>query len=60
MTEPRLAYNSATGEVFVLRLPESLADLGKPTEFFKVGALDPGLSEEEAQRQMLEVLADLG
>jgi hypothetical protein len=58
MTEPTLAYNDETGEVFVLRLPESPEDLGKPTDFFKVGQLAPGLSEEEFRMLMLEIVSD--
>jgi hypothetical protein len=47
MTEPTLAYNSDTGDVFVVQLPESIDDLGVPTECFKIGQLEPGLSDEE-------------
>lgn len=56
MTEPTLAYNPETGEVLVLRLPEGPEDLGIPTELIKIGALEPGLSEEEFRLQMLEII----
>jgi hypothetical protein len=41
MTEPTIAYNADTGEVFVLELPESEADLDKPAMCVKIGELEP-------------------
>jgi hypothetical protein len=60
MTAPRLAYNPETGEVVVLRLPESPDDLGKPTDFIKIGYLAPGLSDEEFRAAMLENIREEG
>jgi hypothetical protein len=46
---PTLGYDSNTGEVFVV---------GDTGERFKIGELDPGLSEEEFREQMLEIIND--
>jgi hypothetical protein len=59
MTEPTLAYDAETGDVYVVRLPESEADLGVATDCIKIGQLDPHLSDDEFRAQMLEVIDDL-
>jgi hypothetical protein len=56
MTEPTLSYDAQTGDVRVVRLPESKADLGKPADAFKIGQLEPGLSDEEFRAAMLEII----
>jgi len=58
MTEPTIAYNPDTGEVFVLELPESVDDLGKAAKCMKIGQLEPGLSDGEFRAQMLEIIED--
>jgi hypothetical protein len=56
MTEPTLAYDPETGDVFVIRLPESADDLGVPTELIKIGTLEPYLSEEEFRSALAEII----
>jgi hypothetical protein len=59
MTEPTIAYDDDTGDVYLLELPESEEDLGKPAMCVKIGQLDPGLSDEEFRAQMLEFAKEL-
>jgi len=59
MTEPTLAYDRETGDVYVTRLPESEEDLGVAVDCIKVGTLAPGLSDGEFRAAMLRIIQDL-